>query len=151
MVDFDIIEDLALMLFKDWRLDRLYNTNISSFEKVMDGFLIRSIPSFTNCKQNLLSYDTNLRVFTSNLTLEEQRILANFIVLNWMETQINDVRTSSLLLNDTDFKSQSISNVLKTKTDTRNQFREQTERDLMNYSLNNVNWNNLLTGNYYGL
>lgn len=146
---FNTIYDLALISFKDWRLAKLYNTDVNSFLALMQGLLIKAIPKFTDCKTNLYDYNLTSKQFNNDLNLDEQVILSNFVVLEWFETVINDTRTMGLLLNDTDFKHSSEANVLKQKTETRNQFREMNERALYNYSLKYVDWQKLINGDYY--
>lgn len=147
--NFDVIYDFALISFRDWRLDKIYDESPSVFENLMQGYLLKAIPNFSDCKIDLYDYDAVLKTFNNDLDLDEQVILSNFLVLEWMESQINDKKQMGLLLNDNDFRHSSEASVLKTKTDTRDKFREENERRLYRYSLKNTNWDNLISGNYY--
>lgn len=151
MTLFDDIYDLALVSFKDWRLDKLYALDLASFNLTMQGFLLKAIPKFTDANVNLYDYDLTLKQFNETLDLDTQVILSNFLVLEWFESQINDARTVNLLLNSTDFKTNSEANNMKEKSNTRDKFREMNERALTNYSLKNVDWSKLISGDYYNL
>lgn len=146
---FDTIYDFALISFKDWRLDKIYDTNPTVFENLMQGYLLKAIPKFSDCKVDLYAYNTTSKEFNNNLDLDEQVILSNFLVLEWMESQINDRRQMGLLLNDNDFKHSSEGNVSNSKTNIRDKFREENERSLYRYALKNTNWDNLINGKYY--
>lgn len=149
MTTFEEIYDLALVSFKDWRLDKLYVVDQPSFLLTMQSLLLKAIPNFDGCISDLYDYNLTTKQFNSTLNLDEQVILSNFVVLEWMESQINDKRQQGLLLNDNDFKHSSEANVSTSKTAVRDKFREENERKLYRYSLKNTNWENLINGNYY--
>lgn len=148
---FDSIYDFALVSFKDWRLDKLYQTNPSSFEIVMQGLLLKAIPKFQNCNVNLYNYDLILKQFIDTLDLDTQVILSNFLILEWFETQINDARENAVLVNDTDFNVKNQNTVIRERADLRDKFREMNERELLKYNLKNVDWQKLINGDYYNV
>jgi hypothetical protein len=146
---FENIYDLALVSFRDWTLDKLYDVDPASFESLMQGLLLKAIPNFADCQNDLYVYSLTTKEFTANLDLDEQVILSNYLVLEWMESQINDKRQQGLLLGDNDFKHSSEATVANAKTNTRDKFREENERKRYRYALKNTNWDNLISGNYY--
>jgi hypothetical protein len=135
--------------FKDWRLDKLYDSSPSSFELVMQSYLLKAIPNFSDCKIDLYDYNITTKNFNQDLDLDEQVILSNYLVLEWMESQINDRRQQGLLLNDNDFKHSSEATVATSKTLTRDKFREEIDRKHYKYLLKNTDWQRLIDGNYY--
>jgi hypothetical protein len=145
---FDNIHDLALISIKDWRLDALYTANPTNFNTAMDGYLVKSISFFTNCKQDLTNYTYASRTFNIVLTLTEQTILSNLEVIMWMDSQILDVRQMSLFLSDTDFKTFSQAQNLKAKIDAQNMLREKVNQDMTNYELKSIDWDAWAAGTY---
>lgn len=147
---FDDVEDLALMSFKDWELDALYNNEeTTKFQTLLDGWLIKSIPSFTNCKTNL-TYTLASRQLDNTLSDSEKTILSNLIVLTWMDSQIFDVRQMSLHLNDTDFKMYSEAQNLTAKVNAQVMLREKISQDMVDYGFKNVPWQEWAEGNFFG-
>jgi len=148
-LEFSTIYDLALTSFRDWRLDKLFQTDPTSFNLVMQGLLMKAIPKFQNPNVDLTNFDLTLQQFNETLDLDTQVILSNFVVLEWMETQINDARTIALLLNSTDFRHSSEGNTMKEKANIRNQFREMNDREMTKYAIKNTDWSKLISGDYY--
>ena len=85
----------------------------------MDNFLLRSIPLFTNCQQDLTDYNTTTRTFNIELSLQEQMILSDLEILTWLDSQILDIKQFSLILNNTDFKTYSSAQNLTAKLNLR--------------------------------
>ena len=72
MTEFDSVIDLALIDVNDYRLRKLYDKDIDGFKQYCDGFLIRAVQDFKDCRQSL-AYDIETRTFESDLTQTEQR------------------------------------------------------------------------------
>jgi hypothetical protein len=144
---FDDIHSYALMSIADWRLDQIYTVSPANFNTVLDGWLIKSIPLFDNCNQEL-SYDTATRTFTNTLTLAEQTILSNLEILTWMDKQVLDVRQFSNVLNSTDFKIFSSAQNLTAKINAQEILRERVSQQMQNYGLKNVPWSDWGDGNF---
>ena len=87
---FSNIIDRALVVIRDYSLDTLYEIDEDSFDNVMQSYLIKGIPKFVECKQDL-SYDAQSAIFNSDLTNLEMDILADYTVISWYEANINDV------------------------------------------------------------
>lgn len=136
---FDTIHDFALISIQDYQLDILYRSR-KNFNTLMDGYLLKSVPYFTNCQKDLTDYDLTLRQFNITLDLTEQIILSNLEIVTWMDAQILDVKQFSVLLNDTDFKTYSSAQNLKAKMDVQIILREKINQDMTNYGVKNIPW-----------
>jgi hypothetical protein len=147
---FDTIHNYALVVIRDYKIDKLYSLSVDDFKTFMDGFLLRSIPMFTNCQKDLNDYNLNTRQFNPTLDLTEQIILSNLEVITWMDSKILDVTQMQNQLNDTDFKMYSQAQNLKAKTDTREILREVVNQDMTNYGLKNIPWDSWAGGNFFG-
>lgn len=118
---FDDIIDLGLIVVDDYKLNKLYGADPEAFYKYCDGFLIKAIPNFTVCRQNLdyvadYSVNPNIREFLSELSMYEKDILADYWALEWFkrETQVAS-RINAALQNSGSFKSHSEAMNLKAK------------------------------------
>lgn len=147
---FSTIYDEFLVSVRDYKLDKLYNLSPTNFNEYLQGFLLKAVPRFTNCIKNIQSYDTVLKQFNETLDLDEQTILSNLMVIEWLTREINDVTQFNLHLNDTDFKRYAESNNLKEKNNHRDSLREIVNQDLVLYGLKHVNWQSWASGNYWG-
>lgn len=147
---FDEIHNLALVVIRDYKIDKLYNISVDNFKSFMDGFLLRSIPMFTNCQKDLNNYNLSLRQFNFTLNLTEQVILSNCEVVTWMDSKILDVTQIQNQLNDTDFRMYSQSQNLKAKMDAREILFERLSQSLVDYGLKNIPWDSWAGGNFFG-
>lgn len=100
---FSNIIDKALVVIRDYSLDTLYEIDEDSFDGVMKGYLIKGVPKFVECKQDL-SYDVDTATFNSDLTNLEMDILADYTVISWYEANLNDVLEFKETLQDREFK-----------------------------------------------
>lgn len=100
---FSNIIDKALVVIRDYSLDALYEIDEDSFDGVMQGYLIKGVPKFVECKQDL-SYDVDTATFNSDLTNLEMDILADYTVISWYESNLNDVLEFKETLQDREFK-----------------------------------------------
>lgn len=134
---FDSIKDLALIIIRDYKLDKLYEKSVDDFQKYTDGMLIKSIPKFVECLQPL-DYNTETREFANELTLKEQSILADWFVYTWFETNVNDVTQFNLHLTNTDFKHYAEANNLDAKSEYLDRMREKIKQDSLDYQNDNI-------------
>lgn len=139
---------MAVLSFRDYKLDQLYNISIDDFKVLMGGYVVKSIPKFYECKQNLEDVDLVTSTFTPTLTLSEKVILSDLTVIEWMTTKILDVTQLQNFLSDTDFKMYSNANNLKAKIDVQNILIERINQTTTVYSLKNINWESWNSGNY---
>ena len=54
---FDTIIDKALVVIRDYSLDALYESDPTAFANVLQGYLLKGVPRFTECLQPL-TYNT---------------------------------------------------------------------------------------------
>ena len=132
---FDEVEDLALIIVNDYKLNNLYNKDIIAFHKYCDGFLIKAIPNFTLCKQSL-EYDLENRTFLYDLTILEKDILSDYWVLEWYTREANNASQIANKLQTTgSFKSHSEAQNMKAKESRLNVMREKVAQKCIDYQL----------------
>lgn len=136
--------DLFLSGIKDPKIDRLYQSATPTNADVyMTGFLVKSIPSFTNCKKDLENRDDDTRIFNISLNTDEKVILSNLMIIEWLTKEINDIRQITLHLQHSDAKTYAEANNLKEKSNLRDVTRETSERQIVQYGYKNIDWNML--------
>ena len=98
-----LIDDYELALFADDELDYL-----------LVNYLSRAVSlDFKQCTKDLADYDKDLKQFNVDLTDEEQWIIANGMVLSWLEPKIKRERLLRDAISDRDYKESSHANQLK--------------------------------------
>jgi hypothetical protein len=152
---FEDIYDLFLISVRDFKLDKLSQyseqNSTNDFETYLQGFLLRSCHHFTNCTKDLTDYVlTPTAQFNQTLSLREQNILADLMVIAWFDKELNDVSQFSLHLSNSDFKTYSEAQNLKEKSERADRLREKISQDMVDYGLLNVDWNSWASGNFYG-
>ena len=143
---FDEIHDLTMLVIQDFKLNDLYDSSPTNFNTTLDGLLIRSIPEFTNCQQDLTDYTLSTRTFNIVLTLVEKSILSKLQVITWLDSKILDVMQLQNFLNDTDFKTFSSAQNLKAKMEAREILFERVLQSMTDYGLKNISWSNWALG-----
>lgn len=99
---FEEIYHLFLNSLQDYALSNLFKNNISVAEDMLQTFLLRAIPKFYNCIKDIKNVDMQNSCFNANLDIEEKMILSEWMVISWMDMQINDITQMALNLNDLD-------------------------------------------------
>jgi hypothetical protein len=145
---FEEVYDLALISFRDYRLNKIYDISEDEFKNVLQGYLFKAIPKFTNCKKNLEDINTTTKVFNSDLTLTEKVILSDYTVIEWMTPQILDITQMELHLNDTDFKHYAEERNLSGKIAVQNILIERADKDTTRYGIKNIPWSEWAGGNF---
>lgn len=146
MTSFDEIYDLALVSFRDYKLNKLYNISETDFKNVLQGYLFKAIPKFTNCKKDLEDFNLTTKVFNFDLTLAEKVILSDFMVIEWMTSKILDINQMQLHLNDIDYKTYSEERNLKGKIEAQNILIERVNQDSTKYGIKNIPWDKWASG-----
>lgn len=151
MTPFEEIYDLALVVIKDYKLDALYNESYEGFLKYMEGMLLMSISRFEGRCEQSLEYEDNIteeglpsHIFKSSLTLMEKTILADLMVMTWMERETNDATQVNLMLTGRDKKRNSESTNLKEKSERLDRLREKVQDLMMQYQLQPSNFDKIL-------
>ena len=146
---FSEIYDLALVSIRDYKINQIFENGLEDFENFMLGFLKKAIPKFNNCNTDLEdSLDFENSAFTEILTLKEQVILSNLMIIEWLNSKILDVTQMQLHLNDTDFRHYAEERNLSGKMSAREIFREVISQDMVDYGIKNIPWADWSNGNF---
>jgi hypothetical protein len=105
----------------------------SEAEDIFLGYLKSAIPKFFKCKQDLTDRDDTLGQFNIDLTEIEQEILANLMVIEWINTKINHSELLEQTLSSKDFKMYSPANLLKEMRETKKELQSDNNYLLSNY------------------
>ena len=136
---FEEVIDMALLTIKDYKLDEIYTENNTAFSAITEGFLLRGLPQFYNCKTDL-SYDLTNKTFNNTLKPLEISILADLWIEQWLRNQINNVSQLQNKMSPTDFKHYSEAENLKQKSEYLDKIREKYKQEMLEYGYLNVNW-----------
>lgn len=140
---YDDIIDLALVSIEDYHLNRLAVDSPDDFNIVLEGFMVRGLANFENCKKDLSLRDNTNRVFLCKLSEVEKSIIADYTVISWLDKEINDVRQIvGMMQNNKEAHRYSEANNLNAKVHRRDQLMEQVATKKTTYSLNQSNWLN---------
>jgi hypothetical protein len=147
------VYDLFLVSVRDYKLDLLYqddeDNDTTNFPTYLQGFLIRAIPKFTNCTKDMTNYTlTTTPQFNVTLSLIEKVILADLMVIEWLNKEINDVTQFNLHLSNADFKTYAEANNLKEKSERADKLREKVDKDMLDYGLAAIDWDAWRSGEY---
>ena len=89
------IYDLALISIQDYVLDKFAYEDEDNFYLYLQGFLVRSIPKFNNCLKNLQDRNDEQATFNMDLDDDEKDILADWLVIMYLDKEIFDRIKSS--------------------------------------------------------
>lgn len=133
MTTFDVVEDRALTIIDDYKLDKLFQLSEEQFNTFCDGLLIKAAGDFIDCVKSL-DYDEENRQFTATLDNNEINILANYFVITWWERETNVASQIALKLktNNT-FAFNSEAQNFKEKQNIIDKLREEQSRRLNEY------------------
>lgn len=134
---FDTVEDLALTVVNDYKLNKLFIASPEDFQTQCDSWLIGAISNFIEC-ENDLTYDLNTRTFNAELTQLEIKILADLWVIQWFDRQTQDATQVNLKLSTSGgFVTHSESQNLKEKSSYIDKLREKVSQKITEYQLLN--------------
>ena len=143
MTSYDDILDLALVSIEDYHLNRLSVNSPKDFNIVLEGFMVRGLANFENCKHDLSNRNDEERVFNFELSEIEKSILADYTVIAWLDKEINDVRQiTGMMQNNKEAHRYSEANNLNAKINRRNQLIEEVATKKTTYSFSKSNWLN---------
>lgn len=135
MTSFDKIEDLALSIIEDYKLQRVFDSDYESFQKFCDNLLFNALPQFVECRQDL-SYDEQAREFDADLTALEIYILSRYWVIAWWERENNNAAQIALKLGiKNQYSYNSESQNFKEKQNIIDKLREEVDRATQDYLL----------------
>ena len=141
---FSNIIDKALIVIRDYSLDALYENDENTFESIMQSYMIKGVPRFIECLQDL-SYDLTTQTFSSDLTDIETDILADYTVISWYEANLNDVLEYKEALQDREFKRLATGQNLKPRQEYLTMLYTRVKQNTTNYLW--ANWDSL---SYFG-
>lgn len=145
---FEEIYKLFLSSIQDYVIRKLFLEDEEIAEDLLETFLMRAIPLFRGCEKDIKTVDTVSKTFLVTLDIEEKRILADLMLLSWMDWIINDITQMNLSLNDNDFKHYSEEKNLREKSTHADRFREKTYQNMTDYLLYRTPFNQWAVGNY---
>lgn len=149
MTSYDEVIDLALISIQDYRLNKLAIEHEEEFKIVLEGFLMRAIPHFDNCIKDLSDRDDTLKQFNIELDDDEKEILADWIVIMWLDKEIADTRQiTAMLQNNKEAHRYSEANLLSSKQNYRVQKREDVGQRQTAYGYRHNKWREWAGGNY---
>lgn len=137
---FSNVIDKALVVIRDYGLDTLYAADEDAFVEVMLNYMMKGVPRFTECLQDL-SYDESELCFNSDLTPIEIDILADYTVISWYEANINDVLEFKESLQDREFKRLATGQNLKPRQEYLTMLYTRVKQNTTNYLW--ANWSSL--------
>jgi len=127
--------DLFLSLNRDYRLDIIYNTSGSSgLNTFLEPWLLFSIDEFAVCDQSL-EYSTATQSFTETLTQKNKNLLAELMIMFWLQQTVQDVLQMNNFITDRDFKIHSNAQNLTAKQKAYNDKRSEMSQKLVSYKL----------------
>jgi hypothetical protein len=136
------VNDMFLTMVKDYKLDKLYNSNVLNFNTRLEGFLIQAIDEFEDiCTQSLI-YDIATQEFSETLTTRHKIILAKIMKKCWFTQEVNDTMDMKNFIQDHDFKIYSPAENLKEKNNLLKGMEEEISQVLLDYEYANNDWGN---------
>lgn len=142
--EYNKIKEQNVALYSDY-----VDNALIDLKNVIEGFMIRGIPHFVNCKKDLSNRDDNARVFNVALTDLEKSIIADWTVLSWLDKEINDVRQiTGMIQNKVEANRYSEANLLREKMNHKIQLQEDVNKKQTEYDFLNVPWSDWARGNY---
>ncbi len=154
-VSYQVIFNLFLSSIQDYNLNQLYindqnnSPTTQTLEQYILPWLIKSIPNFTSCKYDLSNRDDTTMEFNPNnlpnqdLQTDEQVILSNLMVIEWLKNNINDIKQVNLHLQDTDFKTFAEGQNLREKVNHKNAMVEEVNNLMVRYGYKNLDFTTL--------
>lgn len=131
---FSEIIDMAMIGIRDYKLDAIFINDPEVFDSIMIGYLLKSVPKFTGCKQSL-EYDLDTNTFNSTLDAIEIDILADLVGMTWYIAEIQDVLEFKETLRDSDFNRYSTGQNLKSRQTYLEMMKENYNQHITNYQL----------------
>lgn len=132
---FQDIYDKFLSLIEDYTLAILFDEDL---EFLLSSYLGRAISlDFKQCTKDLSDYDSDLGRFNIELSNEEQWIVANGMVLSWIEPKIKREKLLRETISDRDYRESSHANQLKELGNLDRDTRNKLKAYIISYTENN--------------
>jgi hypothetical protein len=133
------IIDLALISIRDYKLDALYASSPTNWAKYLQGFMVRGLNNFDNCRQDLDDRNDTAATFNITLTSLEKSIIADWTVIMWYDSELDDSRQITGMIQDSKVaKRFSEANLLDSKSHRRAMKYEEVRNKMNRYVSNNI-------------
>lgn len=123
---------------QDYVIDEMFVASIENYENYLTGFLKSALIKFTYCKTDLSNRDDGNKLFMSDLTEFEQEILAQLMLCEWFEKEVNNILDMRLAISSSDWKRYSESQNFREKSVLRDKSIERADSLMMQYYLKNM-------------
>lgn len=119
----------------DYRLKKMFVDSPEIAEDMLKTWLIKAVAQFSDCTKNLQS-STNMsdKNFGVALDIDEQVILSDLMVYNWMDYNINNIVQMNLSVQDRDFKTHAEERNLAGKSEYQDRLREKIYHSISEYT-----------------
>lgn len=114
----------------------LIKLNEDEVENICCMYLKSAITKFKKCRTDLSKRDDNAKMFLNVLTDEEQEILANLLIVEWLTPKIQNTTNLKQYMGDSDFKFFSQANHLDALNRIRNTAIEEADGLIQEYLWN---------------
>ena len=133
---FDEIYQLFLNgISNDYRIAAMFKKEEAVAKDMLNTWLTKAVTYFTDCLQDLEhNFDITNQKFNVNLTLTEKVILADLMILVWMDWNINNITQMNLSLQDSDFNRHAETQNLNGKVEYANRWRERVYHQISEYT-----------------
>lgn len=137
----DIYKFFLNGISNDYRLKNLIMQDMELAEEMFEYWLYRAIAIYqNNTNENLEQFvDSTNKVLNTTLTISQLTLLAQTMVLVWLEWNINDITQMNNTLTDNDFKHYSEERNLNAKSEYADRVREKLYHDYQLYGLRKFN------------
>ena len=120
--------------------DTKYYMEATLLDELLRLYLSKAISKFRDCQKELKIVDD---YFTEVLDDDEQFILAQFMVLQWLSPKILCNDNLTIQFSDVDYNQKNPASLLTSLKDMKREIEKALQRDLVQYSYKNrkVGWN----------
>ena len=120
--------------------DTKYYMEATLLDELLRLYLSKAISKFRDCQKELKIVDD---YFTEVLDYDEQFILAQFMVLQWLSPKILCNDNLTIQFSDVDYNQKNPASLLTSLKDMKREIEKALQRDLVEYSYKNrkVGWN----------
>lgn len=131
----------------DYRIKQMFEKNEELANDMLSTWLTKAVAYFTDCSQDLEdNFDIDNGTFTLSLSLTEKIILADLMLLVWMDWNINNITQMNLSLQDSDFNRHAETQNLRGKVACANEWRERVYHQISEYTHKDITIADWATG-----
>ena len=130
-------EELYKMFLSKIQSYNFYELDDYELEEELVSWLDEAVNSFSfYCKQDIDSADTTAPsgYFNVDLTRQEKQIISDYMVLHYVEMNLNDLEATEQTLNSRDYRMYSEANYLEAKSKLRDRISKKINQQLSRYS-----------------